>query len=230
MRPALFLLILGLTAGMAQAAEAAKPVALQATGPVIELSAEARRTAPNDLARASAFSEATDSNPRDLAKKVNAITAQALTTARTYPTVKVQSAGTHTWPNYDKGGRITAWRMRSTLQLESRDITALTELLGQLQGSMGVGQVAFMPSPETQHKVEDAVIVDAIAAFEARARLVAGSLKKSWKLRQLNIGNVGGNRPPFMPMARAALASDAIPVEAGESQISITVSGQIELE
>ncbi len=226
----LSLIFLVLSAGLAQAADAAKPVALQTAGPLIELSAEARRAAPNDLARASAFSEATDSNPRDLAKKVNAVIAQALNTARAHPTVKVQSAGTHTWPNYDKGGRITAWRMRSSLQLESRDITALTELLGQLQGSMGVGQVAFMPSPETLHRVEDAAIVDAIAAFEARAKLVAGSLKKSWKLKQLNIGHAGGGRPPFMPMARAALASDAIPVEAGESQISITVSGQIELE
>ncbi|MDD5297728.1 MAG: SIMPL domain-containing protein [Rhodocyclaceae bacterium] len=225
MRTLLPILFLVLASGATQAAEAAKP-----QGTLIELSAEASRTAPNDLARASAFSEASDANPRDLAKKVNGVIAQALAGARAYPTVKVQSAGTHTWPNYDKAGRITGWRMRSNLQLESRDITALTELLGQLQGSMGVGQVAFMPSPETHHKVEDAVIVDALAAFEARAKLVAGSLHKSWKLKTMNIGNAGGGRPPIAFQARVAMASDALPVEAGESQISVTVSGQIELE
>jgi len=226
LRPALLLLALvsGLVSGLSQAAEAAKPL-----GTLIELSAEASRTAPNDLARASAFSEASEANPRDLAKKVNAVIAQALASARAYPTVKVQSAGTHTWANYDKAGRISGWRMRSNLQLESRDVAALSELLGQLQTSMGIGQIAFMPSPETQHKVEDAVIVDAIAAFEARARLVAGSLHKSYRLKQLNIGNAGGSRPPFVAMARAAVMADAMPVEAGESQVSVTVSGQIEL-
>jgi predicted secreted protein len=229
MRPALPFLLLALALGTpAQAAKTAK--ASNSPGALIELSAEASRTAPNDLARASAFSEATDYNPRDLAKKVNAVINQALVSARAYPTVKVQSAGTHTWPNYDKAGRISGWHMRSNLELESRDITALTELLGQLQGTMGIGQISFMPSPETHRKVEDAVILDAMAAFDARAKLVADGLHKPFTLKQMTIGNAGGSQPPRLAMVRPAMAADAVPVEAGESRISVTVSGQIELE
>lgn len=229
MRTALPLLLMALAFGTpAHAAKTSKSA--NSAGTLIELSAEASRTAPNDLARASAFSEATDYNPRDLAKKVNAVIAQALVSARAFPTVKVQSAGTHTWPNYDKAGRISGWHMRSNLELESRDITALTELLGQLQGTMGIGQISFTPSPETHRKVEDAVILDAIAAFDARARLVADGLHKPFTVKQMSIGNAGGGQPPRLAMARGPMLADAIPVEAGESRISVTVSGQIELE
>ena len=233
MRPALPLQLLALLLplSLGTPAQAAKPThGANPPGALIELSAQASRTAPNDLARASAFSEATDFNPRDLAKKVNAVINQALASARAFPTVKVQSAGTHTWPNYDKAGRISGWHMRSNLDLESRDITALTELLGQWQSTLGIGQISFMPSPETQRKVEDAVILDAVAAFDARAKLVAEGLHKSFTLKQMTIGNAGGSQPPRLTMARAAMVADAIPVEAGESRISVTVSGQIELE
>lgn len=212
-----------LACAAAQAADAAKP-----QGPTVELSAEASRTAVNDLARATAYHEANDPSPKEVAGRVNGVIAAALTLAKSYPTVKVQTSGSRSWPQYDKAGRITAWRMRSELQLETRDVAALSELLGKLQASMGVSQIGFMPAPETRKKAEDGAIVDAIAAFEARAKLVAGSLHSRYRLRQMSIGT-GANRPPAFPMARAAMADSAMPMEAGDSQVSVTVSGQIEL-
>lgn len=221
MRPLLAALLL-LSVPFTQAAEPPKPA-------VVELSAEASRTAVNDLARATVYAEATDTAPGDLARKVNSAMAQALATSRAFPEVKTQSGGSHTWPAYDKAGRINGWHMRSELQLESRDMAALSELLGKLQASLAVSQIALMPAPETRKKAEDGAMLDAIAAFQARARLVAESLHKPWRLKELHI-NAGGSRPPFYPMARvAAMAADAMPVEAGESQVTASVTGQIEL-
>ena len=75
-------------------------------------------------------------------------------------------------------------------------------------------------------------MIDAIAAFKVRAGLVAETLGKTYRIKQLNIAT--GNRfvqPVFRSAARS-LAADAapMPVEAGESQITASVSGQIELE
>lgn len=203
--------------------------ALAAT--TVDLSADATRPAANDLARATVFAEATSPSPGESAKKVNGMVAEAVTTAKGYPRIKVQTAGTQTYPVYAKGGKIEAWRMRSEIALESTDTAALSELIGKLQATMGVSGIALLPSPETRKKAESEATLEAIAAFKSRAKLVADALGKPYRIKHLSMG--GQSYRPPMPMLRAApmAAMDAapMPVEAGESQISVTVNGQIEL-
>ena len=200
---------------------------------VIDLSAEANRNAPNDLARASAYFEAQDANPGELARRVNRTVAGGLETAKAYPAVKAKSGGTSTWPVYGKNGRnIEGWRMRSEILLETRDTAALSELLGKLQSTLAIGQLTLLPAPETRKKAEDDATLDAIAAFQSRATLVAKAMGKSHRVRQMSI-NTGGARPIY-PMARGAALSMAAeaapaPIEAGDSLVTVTVTGQIEL-
>lgn len=201
-----------------------------ATGTLVEFSAEATRQAPNDYAQASAFVEAADANPAELARKVNATIAAALKTAKGFPAVKTRSGGVHTYPSYGKSGRIEGWRMRSEIVMETRDMAPLSELLGRLQaGGLGVGQISLSPAPETRRKAEEEATLEAIAAFDARARLIAKAIGKPYRTRQMSL-QAGGGRPP-MPVARAAMmaAEASAPIEAGESQVSVSVSGQIEL-
>ena len=198
----------------------------------IELSAEASRSAANDLARATVFAEATGSTPGELAKRINNLISDSLKTAKTYGTVKTQSGGTHTYPVYAKGGKIESWRMRSDLTLESTDTGALSELLGKLQVSLGVANVSMIPAPETRKKAENDATVDAIAAFKSRAKLIADTLGKPYRIKQLSVSSNG--RAPAMPMMRAAAAfssADAapMPMEGCETQITTNISGQIEL-
>jgi hypothetical protein len=105
--------------------------------PTADISVEASRPAPNDQFRAQVDYETNEASPSELARKVNTvIIAQALQTARTYPTVKVRTGASLTYPVYGKNVRsIEAWRMRSTLALEAQDAAA-SELLGKLQQSM----------------------------------------------------------------------------------------------
>lgn len=198
----------------------------------VELSVEASRPAANDLARATVFTEATGATTGELAKRINSQIGDALKTARSYASVKTQSGGTHTYPVYAKGGKIESWRMRSELTLESADTNALAELLGKLQASLGVSSVTMLPAPETRKKAENEAILDAITAFKARAKLVADALGKPYRIKQLGINS--NSRSPVMPMMRAAAAfssADAapMPMEAGETQITTNISGQIEL-
>lgn len=224
-----------LLAACVSGANAAEPSATRREGIVVDLNAEASRLAPNDLARAQAYIELGDTTPGPLAKKVNAAMQSALATTKPYTSVKVRSGNTSTYPVYSKNGRtIESWRMRSELLLESKDQAALSELLGKLQTQLAVGQLTLEPSEDTAREAENAAIGDAIAAFNARAKIVAASLGGNWRVLHMNVNNTSGMPPPRplmrskVAMAEAAMAD--MPVEAGESRVSVNISGQIEID
>lgn len=200
--------------------------------PTVELSADASRRAPNDLASAGAFHEASGTDPAALAREVNAVIATALETTHAYPDVSTRSSAVTTFPVYGENGRnIEAWRLRAELHLESRNIAALSELLGKLQGSLAISSLILQPAPETRDATSDLAVTDAIRAFEARAASVSATLGKTYRIRSLAI-NHGSGRPPVFPQMRAmAMAADAapMPVESGESDVIVSVTGTIEL-
>ena len=104
--------------------------------------------------------------------------------------------------------------------------TAITKAYGKLLGQLESKGLV------TLTQTEDEAIADALAAFEARARLVAGSLHKKWKIKRVAVNS--GNAQPPRPMvayARAAMAADAAPapIEAGDSPVTVNVTGEIEL-
>ena len=203
-------------------------------GALIDLAAEAGRPAANDMVRASVYSEASGSNPADLARQVNGNIGEALKLIREKKGVTVKSGNQSTYPIYTQSRKIDGWRMRSELLIESRDFGAVSELLGRLQQMrLAVGDIVQMPSPETRRQAEDEAMRDAIHAFRNRAAVVAEQLGKGWKIKQMHINQGGGSPVPIMRGARAAmLAADAAPapIEAGESTITTHVTGQIELE
>lgn len=230
MKRALFLLALSaLAAWPVFAAEPVKPA-----GTLVDFRVEVQRPVANDLGRASAYVELTGSDPAEVARKVKAIVADGLATAKAQPGITVKSGGTHTYPIYSKTGRIIEnWRMRSELLLESRDAAALSTAIGKLQGGqLAIGGINFSPAPETRRQAEDDVTLEAIEAFNARAARIAATLKKPYKIRQLSV-NAGGHYPQPYPVARGAamMAAEAapMPIEAGESNVTVNVSGQIEL-
>lgn len=198
---------------------------------VIDLSAQARQLATNDLARATVYVELQGTTPAAVARDVNTAIAHALQTAKAYPAVKTRSTGTSSWPVYDKDGRrISAWRMRSELRLESPQTQDVSILLGRLQEQgVSIGEVALEPAPQTRQQAENAATLAAIQAFQDKARLVAQAMNKSWRIRQMSI-NAGQpeDGPPMMRM-KAMAADVSAPMEAGESAITVQITGQIEL-
>ena len=203
-------------------------------GTTVDLTAEASRPAANDMVRATVFAEASGSNPAELARRVNQDIAEGLKVIKARPGVAVKSGRQSTFPVYSQNQKIESWRIRSELILESRDAAAVSELLGQLQQMrLAISDVSQLPTPETRRKVEDEATREAIAAFHQRAAVVAEVLGKQYKIRHLSIQQ-SGQMPP-MPMLRAsrAMAAEAatppVPMEAGESLVTTTVSGQVEV-
>ncbi|MGB2904276.1 MAG: SIMPL domain-containing protein [Candidatus Dechloromonas phosphoritropha] len=199
----------------------------------VDLTAEASRPAANDMVRATVFAEASGNNPAELARRVNQEIAEGLKVIKAKPGITVKSGRQSTFPVYGQNQKIDSWRIHSELILESRDVAAVSELLGQLQQMrLAVSGVNQLPTPETRRKVEDEATRDAIAAFRQRAAVVAEVLGKPYVIRHLSVQQSGQMSP--MPMLRASrtMAAEAaapIPLEAGESLVTTTVSGQIEV-
>lgn len=201
------------------------------TATTVSLAAEGQQEAANDLAVASLFAEASDTQPAEVARRVNATLAAALAQAKRYPDVKVRTGTSQTFPIYGKTNRaIEAWRMRSDLRLESRNLGAVAELVAVLQKDLALAEISLQPAPETRKLAQDAATRGAIEAFQARAAMIAATLGRHYRLRHLDVGTQGIYPPP-RPMARVAMAEAAapLPLEAGTSTVTATVSGTIEL-
>ena len=202
-------------------------------GTLIDLSADASRSAANDQVRAVVYSEANGLNPAEVSRRVNQEIAEALKVIKAKSGVTVKSGQQATYPIYGKEQKIESWRMRSELILESKDLAAVSELLGKLQQmKLAVGNVSQMPSAETRRQVEDETTRDAIRAFQSRAAVVADQLGKKWQIKQMNIQQAGQYPQPMMRAARGvAMMAEAAPapLEAGESQLTTNIHGQIEL-
>lgn len=213
-------------------AGAATLAAAAFAGPTVELTAEAARPAANDMVRATVYAEASGSSPAELARRVNQDIAEGLRVARARSGITVKSGRQETFPVYGKERRIESWRMHSEVVIESRDAAVVSELLGQLQQMrLAVAGVSQFPSPETRRKAEDEATREAIANFRARAAVVAETLGKPYTIRHLNVMQGGQMPMPVMRAPRMAMdaAAAAPPLEAGESLITTTVSGKVEL-
>lgn len=201
--------------------------------PTVELAAEASGPAANDLTVAVLYAERSGASAAAVAREVNSDIAAALERARSQGAVKVQSGNVSTWPVYGKDGqgRITAWRMRSELRLESTETAAMSELVGKLQESLALAQLSMEPAPETRKKAVADVTVDALRAFEARAKLIADTLGRRYRIAHLSVGDHGVQTPPMQRMRVAAMAAEAAPapLEGGESRVTVQVGGRIEL-
>jgi predicted secreted protein len=195
---------------------------------VVNLQAEASREVENDQLVAVLAAEAQGANPAELAETVNRKMAEALKSAKEVPSVKLRSGNYQTFPQRGKEGRIEGWQVSQELRLESGEVAAAARLIGRLQQNLNVRSMAMRLAPQTRRAAEDALIAEAVSAFETRAEVVRKALKaKGYGVRELNIGAGGGPRPLQYEMAAARAAPVA--VEAGVSQVTVTVSGSIQL-
>lgn len=200
-------------------------------GTLIDFTAQASRLVANDVGRIHAFAERSGPQLKSVASEVTTLVNRAIETARAVSTARVQTLGTSTYPVMGKSGRIESWVVRSTFQVESTDLLALAGIMGSLQGTIAVGSLQMSLSPEARKRAEDAAVSEAIAAFQARATLVAGTLNKPWQIKSLTINtDVPGHFPsPRAGMQMERATAVAPEIEAGETRVTATVSGQIEL-
>ncbi|MBC3956207.1 MULTISPECIES: SIMPL domain-containing protein [Pseudomonas] len=202
----------------------------------ISLRAEVNQEVQRDLMLVTLYTEAQDSDPAKLAAQITETLNKSLGQARQVKDVKISQGSRNSYPIYsDKGGKITGWRERAELRLESADFAALSKLTGELLGDLKMGGMDFSISPSTRKASEDTLLKDAVTAFKARAQLVTEALGGTgYKLVTLNL-NTSGYPQPYLRapvMMMKASREDATPtpdVEAGTSQVSVAADGVIEV-
>lgn len=201
---------------------------------LVELQAEAQREVPNDLLNASMYVEANDADAARLAALLNRVTNDALKAAADFKAVRVRTGGGNTYPVYDRNQKLTGWRGRSELRLESRDFEAAAKLIARLQSGMQLSSITFSVSSQQRKDTENELIGEAIQAFRSRADIVRQALAgKAWKLRRMSI-NTSGSTPPPRPVLRAMAVQSAEiappQLEGGMSTVLVSVSGTIQFD
>ena len=225
---------------------AAALTALAWTGPVlghdstpdttqVSLQAQAESEVDNDTMRAVLYTEAEDASAAKAADTPNKTLGEAVRTAKAQAGVKVRSGSYQTFPLYDKQNRISRWRVRAEISLESPDFKGMAALLAKLQTTMNLGGVEFFASDEARRRIESELTTDAIEDFRRRADVAAKALgAKSYRIRDLAIAADAGGPPMPRPMlqARAGAAMSEVapaPIEAGSSRMGVQVTGTVSL-
>ncbi|PVZ12359.1 MULTISPECIES: SIMPL domain-containing protein [unclassified Pseudomonas] len=204
----------------------------------VSLRAEATREVPRDLMNVTLYTEDQGRDPAQLAKGVSETLNKALAQARAVEGVTVRVGTRQSYPVYDdKGQKITAWRERAELRLESQDFPALSKLTGELQQSLKLSGMSFDIAHATRKENEDALLKEAVADFKARAQHVAEAMGGTgYRVVSLNLDSDGQVRFPVAPapMMMKAARADSAPVtpdvEAGTTEVQINASGVIEVQ
>lgn len=208
--------------------------------PLLGISAEASREVANDemnvAMRVERQSEDLATANRDALGRINAL----LEKARGVAGVESSLAGVGSSPIHAESRQadgktertVTGWHVHADASLKSRDIQALSKLIGELGDDARILSVRFTVSRQAQAQVEAELLVEASKAFNERAAMIANSLGyASFEIERINVGTAGMPRP-YRAVAQESMMSmkaaapdfaDAV----GESTLSANANGQV---
>ncbi len=199
------------------------------------LQASAESEVVNDRMLVRMQVEHEDRDAAALAGKVNADMQWALDQlgAAEYESIQVKTENYSTYPKYEQN-RVVGWRSVQMLALSGGDFDAIKAAVQILQGRLQVQSMSFKPSDETRRQMEDALINTALDNMKHRAKIVQENMGASgFRIMHLNIDTghrYAGRARMETSMMRSASVESAPAVDGGESTLSVTVSGQIQLQ
>lgn len=200
---------------------------------LVRLDADASAEVPNDQMRVLLAVEHDARDAASLPGLVNADMRWALDLARKHPKVRAQTGEYTTQPEY-ASTRIVGWRAMQELMLEGEDFGAVGALVSELQQKLQVRSMQFLPTRATRERVEADLTRQALAAFAARATLIAEAMgAKGYEVVDVDVGGAPSPMPRMRGMEMMAMASDAaappVAIEGGTATITVTVNGRIQL-
>lgn len=226
-----------LAAGCLLAAAAGAPAqSLPPLQNVLQLQASGTVEVQQDLLQLNLTTAREGADPTTVQTQLKTALDAALAEARKHAQpgqLDVRTGNFALYPRHNREGRISGWTGTAELILEGRDLGKITQTAGRIQ-SMTLGGVSFGLSREQRAKVEADAQAIAIERFKAKAgELAKGFGFSGYTLREVA---VNANEPGFTPRprmlameAKAASADAAVPVEAGKSAVTVTVSGSVQL-
>ncbi len=198
---------------------------------VLSLSAQASTEVPQDTVDITMFYEQDGQEPGALSAELNRRATAALDEARSGGAVSARTGQFAVTPNTDRDGKLTGWRGRVEIVLESHDFNAAAKLAGKLGASLQIGGVNYSLSPEAERTAEQKLGAQAIAAFRARAEDAARAFGYGgYTIREVNLSGGNGARPmPRMMMMAAAPSAAPVAVSGGTATVTVTVNGSVQM-
>lgn len=198
----------------------------------ISLEASSSADVENDTMTVSLYAQEEGSKAVELSNKVNKRINWALEKIKPYKNIKVETESYSTTPVYNKS-QIVAWRVKQSIQLESKDMSIMSEVLGELQQQLKLNSISFDVSRDKREQQTQVLVDQALSAFNKRATQIAGQLKSdSYKIVNMHV-STSTTAGPYKYRGASAMMVDAeiAPVvAAGDKTLSVRVSGTIELE
>lgn len=151
--------------------------------------------------------------------------------------MQVRSGSFGVYPRHDGNGKIKGWQGRADLVIEGKDFTRISQAAARVEG-MTVSNMGFGLSKEGRQKVQDQAQTLAIDNFKNRASTLAKQFGfNGYSLREVSVSSQDGNYAPRMMRANAQMpamakmdAAESVPVEAGKTQVTVDVSGSVQLQ
>lgn len=201
----------------------------------LSFQAEVKEEIQNDEVRASLYKKAQATDAKTLATTLNTSINNAMKIAKRYPSVTVTTGQQRTYPRYDKNDKIIGWTGQANIDLKSTDFAATSQLIADLQETLVMDNLNFGVSDVKKDALEQKLMTEASRAFQQQAK----NLTRAWDARGYRVItvnlNTGSNypRPMYSAMSMKSTAADeSVPsqsFESGESTISVTANGTIEL-
>lgn len=199
--------------------------------PYASLRAEAVTEVAQDTVRITLGAEVRDSEQAEVAAALSRTVDSVMTQLKGKEGIKVYSGNFQLWPMNDKDGRISNWRGRAEIILESKDFEAASKLAAEVADRMPISNLSFSVDPRERARYEAELLQEAATAFRERAEALAKAFGyESYSIREIELGGAGASYQPEGRRMMAMAAADAavpVPLEGGTERISLSVQGTI---
>jgi len=198
---------------------------------IVDLSAELSSQVENDLMVIVLQATAQKNSSAEAADAVNQIMAWADPIITADDQIRYQSLNYQTRPVYHERS-ISGWTAIQQIRLEADSFESMTTMITTLQQQLQIVSMQFTVSEEKRKDEIDSLIVHALEAFTQKAELISQALRaQDHRLVAISIdenGIPGVYRSPVHAEAMTVRAA-APQVEAGDSKITVRVTGSIQL-
>lgn len=202
--------------------------------PQATLQAQASTEVQHDTVKIVLATEVNGKTQADVAKALNTVLEQAMKDAKSNPKVKASSGDYRIWPMNDRDGKISDWRGRGEILLESSDFAAASDIATLLSDRVPVANLVFSVSPQARAKQEQLLLAQAAQVFRDRAQSLAEAMGySSYTLKEINLGGAGAQYQPAPRMMMASMdaaAKSSVPLEGGTEEVSVAIQGSIFLQ
>lgn len=197
--------------------------------PQATLQAQASAEVQQDTVRITLAAELSDASQAAVAERLSKTLEDVMADAKGHDKIKATSGNYRVWPKNDQDGKISDWRGRGEIILESSDFAAASQLASDLSDRMPIANLDFSVSPKARAEQEAALLAEAAQAFKDRARELSQAFGYAdYAIKEVNLSGAGARYYDAAPRGVAmAAAKAAVPLEAGTETVSVSVQGSI---